>query len=370
MSDAILELADLESTLRALGNKYRLEILSALGHGASSATALARILGLPRRRVERHLAVLLDHHLVKLEPSNSGRVYALDREQAALLNATFVTVVGRIDMGNGAGLAESAASADGVLSLPSAPEACRQCHNASFVLNVLDELNESLEKAREYDVRLRQMSSQVLTAQEVERKRLSRELHDDTAQALTSVLVRLRVLERSADDEATRAGLAELRAILGGALEGVRALAIDLRPRVLDDLGLEMALEAQVRDFTRRWRIDAKVSSGRLGRLATEVELVLYRVAQEALSNVAKHARASRVEISLTKRGRRLRMIIEDDGCGFDADAATDAVDGCLGLFGMKERLALVGGTLGIESAVGAGTRVSADVSLAAKRTD
>ena len=369
MSDAILELVDLESTLRALGNKYRLEILSALGHGASSATALARTLRLPRRRVERHLAVLLDHHLVKLEPSNDGRVYALDREQAALLNATFVTVVGRIDMGDGAGLAGSAPS-DGVLSLPSAPEACKQCHNASFVQNVLDELNESLEKAREYDVRLRQMSSQVLTAQEVERKRLSRELHDDTAQALTSVLVRLRVLERSADDEATRAGLAELRAILGDALEGVRALAIDLRPRVLDDLGLEMALEAQVRDFTRRWQIDATLSSGRLGRLATEVELVFYRVAQEALSNVAKHARASRVEISLTKRGRRLRMLIEDDGCGFDADAATDAVDGCLGLFGMKERLALVGGTLGIESAVGAGTRVSADVTLAAKRTD
>lgn len=369
MSDAILELVDLESTLRALGNKYRLEILSALGHGAASCTTLARILGLPRRRVERHLAVLLDRHLVKLEPSNNGRVYALDREQAALLNATFVSVVGRIDMGDGAGLAGSAPS-DGVLSLPSAPEACRQCHNASFVQNVLDELNESLEKAHEYDVRLRQMSSQVLTAQEVERKRLSRELHDDTAQALTSVLVRLRVLERSADDEATRAGLAELRAILGDALEGVRALAIDLRPRVLDDLGLEMALEAQVRDFTRRWRIDATLSSGRLGRLATEVELVFYRVAQEALSNVAKHARASRVEISLTKRGRRLRMLIEDDGCGFDADAATDAVDGCLGLFGMKERLALVGGTLGIESAVGAGTRVSADVSLAEKRTD
>jgi len=369
MSDEILELVDLESTLRALGNKYRLEILSALGHGASSATALARIIGLPRRRVERHLAALLDCHLVKLEPSNTGRVYALDREQAALLNATFVSVVGRIDMGNGARLAESTA-ADGVLTLPPAPEACRQCHNASFVQNVLDELDESLEKAHEYDVRLRQMSSQVLTAQEVERKRLSRELHDDTAQALTSVLVRLRVLERSADDEATRAGLAELRAILGGALEGVRALAIDLRPRVLDDLGLEMALEAQVRDFTRRWQIDATLSSGRLGRLATEVELVLYRVAQEALSNVAKHARASRVEISLTKRGRGLRMLIEDDGCGFDADAATDAVDGCLGLFGMKERLALVGGTLGVESAVGAGTRVSADVSFAAKRTD
>jgi len=369
MSDAIPELADLESTLRALANKYRLELLNALGHGAASPAALARTLGLPRQRVERHLAVLLDRHLVKLEPSSNGRVYALDREQAALLNATFISVVGRIDMGNGVGLAESIVS-DEALALPAAPEACRECQNASFVQNVLDDLDESLEKARAYDVRLRQMSSQVLTAQEVERKRLSRELHDDTAQALTSVLVRLRVLERSADDEATRAGLAELRTILSGALEGVRALAIDLRPRVLDDLGLEMALKAQVRDFTQRWEIDATLSSGRLGRLPAEVELVLYRVAQEALSNVAKHARASRVEISLTKRGTRLRMLIEDDGCGFDADAATDAVDAGLGLFGMKERLALVDGTLGIESAVGAGTRVSADVMLPVQRAD
>ena len=76
------------------------------------------------------------------------------------------------------------------------------------------------------------------------------------------------------------------------------------------------------------------------------------------------------MKISLAKRGRGLRMLIEDDGCGFDADAATDAVDGCLGLFGMKERLALVGGTLGVESATGAGTRVSAEVSLPAERTD
>ncbi len=368
MSDAIPELVDLESTLRALGNKYRLEILNALGHGASSATALARSVGLPRLRVEKHLAVLIERNLVKLEPSKNGRIYALNREQAALLNATFVSVVGRIDMGNGAVLAESAS--DEALSLPPVPDACSECHNASFVQNVLDGLDESIAKAREYDVRLRQMSSQVLTAQEEERKRIARELHDDTAQTLTSVLVRLRVLERSEDNKATRAGLAELRTILGGALEGVRALAIDLRPPMLDDLGLEMALETQVRDFSQRWGINAALLSDRLGRLPTEVELVLYRVAQEALSNVAKHATASRVEIHVTKQGRRLQMLIEDDGCGFDADKATAVVGAGLGLFGMKERLALVGGTLGVESTAGTGTRILADVTLPAERTD
>ncbi len=369
MSDAIPELVDLESTLRALGNRYRLGILSALGHGASNATALARTLGLPRLRVERHLEVLMERHLVRLESSKTDRVYALDRDQAALLNATFVSVVGRIDMDTGAGLAESAAAGEAI-STPLAPEACTECHNASFVQDMLDELNVSIEKAREYDVRLRQMSSQVLTAQEAERKRLARELHDDTAQVLTSVLVRLRVLERSEDDETARAGLAELRTILAGALEGVRALAIDLRPPVLDDLGLEMALETQARDFNQRWGIEATLSSDRLGRLSTAVELVFYRVAQEALSNIAKHSGASQVEIRLTKQGCRLQMLIEDDGCGFDPDAATDAVDAGLGLFGMKERLALVDGTLGIESAVGAGTRLLADVRLPLERTD
>ncbi len=370
MSETAPALGELESTLRALGNKRRLEILSALGHGAASVTALARSVGLPRRHVDRHLAVLRDCHLVKLEPSSNGRVYALDREQAALLQATFISVVGRIDMGSGAGAAEplSVSEESASLSLPPAPEACRQCQNSSFVRRMLDDLDESLARAREYDQRLKQMSSHVLTAQEVERQRIAHELHDDTAQALTSVLLRLRVLERSTDDTRLRKGLAELRDLTGAALEGVRRLAIDLRPPVLDDLGLEVALQAQVRDFESQWQIKATVSSGRLGRIPPEVELVLYRIAQEALSNVAKHARASRVALRLTRRGRMLRMFIEDDGCGFDAEAIANPHSSRLGLFGMKERLGLVDGTFSIESTVGNGTRVSAQVHLPASR--
>jgi signal transduction histidine kinase len=210
------------------------------------------------------------------------------------------------------------------------------------------------------------MSSQTLIAQEVERKRIARELHDDTAQALTSVLLRLRVLERSTDDAGLREGLAELRDLTGATLEGVRRMAIDLRPSVLDDFGLEIALQAQVRDFESQWNIKAKVTSRRLGRISPEVELVLYRIAQEALSNIAKHARASQVEIRLTRRGRMLRMFIEDDGCGFDAEAAAEPHQSRLGLFGMKERLSLIGGTFGITSTPGSGTRVSAQVWLSA----
>jgi signal transduction histidine kinase len=101
-----------------------------------------------------------------------------------------------------------------------------------------------------------------------------------------------------------------------------------------------------------------------LGRLPAGVELVLYRIVQEALSNVAKHAKASQVLVRLSRKGRALRLLVEDDGCGFDVEATRHSRESGLGLFGMEERLALVGGTLRVESVVGEGTRVSADVLL------
>jgi two-component system sensor histidine kinase UhpB len=233
---------------------------------------------------------------------------------------------------------------------------------------VLDELDQSLVKARQYQVRLRQMSSHVLTAQEEERTRIARELHDDTAQALTSVLVRLRLLERSAEDKRLRSGLAELRDLTVETLEGVRRLAIDLRPPMLNDLGLEAAIQSHVQDFSRQRQINVNFTSSGLGRLPPNVELVLYRIVQEALSNVAKHASASRVETSLSRKGRTLRLLVEDDGCGFDVEAAKGSRQSGLGLFGMEERLALIGGTLRVDSSPGKGTRLSAEVPLPRSR--
>lgn len=212
------------------------------------------------------------------------------------------------------------------------------------------------------------MSSHVLTAQEEERTRIARELHDDTAQALTSVLVRLRLLERSAEDKRLRSGLAELRDLTVETLEGVRRLAIDLRPPMLDDLGLEAAIQSHVQDFSRRWQINVNFTSSGLGRLPPNVELVLYRIVQEALSNVAKHASASRVETRLSRKGRTLRLLVKDDGCGFDVEAAKGSRQSGLGLFGMEERLALIGGTLRVESSPGKGTRLSAEVPLPRSR--
>jgi len=344
-----------------------LEILYVLSGGASTVSRIAEEIGLSRRTVNRHLAVLREYGLVKLQPSSgNGRLYSLDRDQAAMLNASFISVMARAGSVDVAAPVESAAAPEESASLVAlqTPEACTQCQNASFVREVLDELDQSLVKAREYQVRLRQMSSQVLTAQEEERKRIARELHDDTAQALTSVLVRLRLLERSLEDERLRRGLAELRDLTGATLEGVRRLAIDLRPPMLDDLGLEAALQSLVQDFSQRWLIRATFTSSRFGRLPVEVELVLYRIVQEALSNVARHANASRVLVRLTRRGRTLRLLVEDDGCGFDVEATKHSRESGLGLFGMEERLALVSGTLRVESTVGGGTRVSAEVPL------
>lgn len=370
--DTASEAADeLVPALQVVGNKHRLHILQILGGGAFGVGQLAHTLGLSRQAVGRHLAVLQDHGLVEQEPSSeNGRLYTLNRQKAAMLNASFLSVMGRLGGSGGHVSAEGAAAPDETLHMvvPQTPEACTHCQNAPFVREVLDELDQSLVKARQYQVRLRQMSSHVLTAQEEERTRIARELHDDTAQALTSVLVRLRLLERSAEDKRLRSGLAELRDLTVETLEGVRRLAIDLRPPMLDDLGLEAAIQSHVQDFSRQRQINVNFTSSGLGRLPPNVELVLYRVVQEALSNVAKHAGASRVETRLSRKGRTLRLLVEDDGCGFDVEVAKGSRQSGLGLFGMEERLALIGGTLRVDSSPGKGTRLSAEVPLPRSR--
>ncbi|HKD33143.1 MAG TPA: GAF domain-containing sensor histidine kinase [Gaiellaceae bacterium] len=199
----------------------------------------------------------------------------------------------------------------------------------------------------------------VVDAQELERRRLARELHDETGQALTSILLGLRSLEETLQTDASRAATAELRELVVATLQDVRRLAVELRPSVLDDFGLVAALENLTSSFTQQTgiRVDFGAALGER-RVPGEVETALYRIVQESLTNVVKHARARRVSISLTRMEGSVKAVIEDDGQGFDPAAP----DGGHGLIGMRERLALLGGRLQVESSPDAGTTIAAEV--------
>lgn len=234
------------------------------------------------------------------------------------------------------------------------------------VAHLADALNATLDELARDREELRSLASQVIRAQEEERKRISRELHDDTAQVLFAQLLRLTALKDSPNDEVRRSA-SDLEESTAEALEGVRRLALELRPPALDDLGLLAALGELAQRFGEQLEIPVDYQArGPRGRLPAEVELVLYRVAQEALTNVAKHARASGVWIDLDRTADDVSISVRDDGSGFDPKLAT-ASDGRglgLGLFGMEERVALVGGRFAIWRRRGGGTEIYAFIPL------
>lgn len=200
----------------------------------------------------------------------------------------------------------------------------------------------------------------VVQAQELERRRLARELHDETGQALTSILLGLKPLEEALADHPARAGLGELREQVVSALQDVRRLAVELRPAVLDDFGLVAALERLLESYAEQSgiRVDFHSALG-TARLPSDVETALYRVVQEALTNIAKHANAGSVSVSVARRETTVAATIEDDGEGFDLRSIGG--DG-IGLIGMRERLALLEGRLHVESRPGVGTTIVAEV--------
>jgi signal transduction histidine kinase len=210
----------------------------------------------------------------------------------------------------------------------------------------------------------------VIGAQEEERKRIARELHDETGQALASLMVGLRNVDEAPTPEEMHQRLADLRTVAAATLAGVRRLAVELRPSVLDDLGLAAALRRYALEYAQRFRIPVDVQIAGMegpGRLAPELETALYRIVQETLTNVAKYARATHVSVLLERRDGQLSAIVEDNGCGFDAEHAwrESAAESRLGLYGMRERAELVGGTLTIESQSGCGTTVFVRVPVA-----
>lgn len=198
--------------------------------------------------------------------------------------------------------------------------------------------------------------ARALAAQEDERHRIARELHDEVGQQLTVVLLGLKQVQRHAPAELVEE-LELVRDSARAGLDDVRRVARELRPGVLDDLGLHSALAALATDFSAHGgAVVRRAIAPGLPPLAPAVELVVYRVAQEALTNAARHAGASRVELTLQRRGDRLELGVEDDGRGVPADAAG------AGLRNMRERARSVGGTLDVGGAPGRGTRVRLSV--------
>ncbi|MHB9091254.1 MAG: sensor histidine kinase, partial [Chloroflexota bacterium] len=237
---------------------------------------------------------------------------------------------------------------------------------AYFVLSAVrgidDERRRKLELA---NAQLQRLALQVLSAQEEERKRIARELHDETVQVLSLLLVRLKLLRREGDREARDRQLEDATQLALQAADGLRRIARDLRPPAIDDLGLVSALAWYASAFKETHGLAVDFSADGLSERPTpEVELALYRIAQEALSNVAKHARARKVWVQLLRTADSLTALVEDDGCGFDVNAVRASRKVGMGLFGMEERASVLGARLIIDSRPGAGTKVRVDVPL------
>ncbi len=207
--------------------------------------------------------------------------------------------------------------------------------------------------------------SKVIVAQEDERKRIARELHDSTGQSLTSLLVGLKNLKESPASDEIDCRIDELRDVVSHTLDEVRALAWQLRPSVLDDLGLLSALSHYINDYQKRYGVQIDfVANGRQERLRPEIETSIYRIVQEALTNVARHAQASAVSVVVNYRQDRVKIIVEDNGVGFSMAALQS--EKSLGLQGIRERAALFNGSLTIESQPGQGTALFIEIPITA----
>lgn len=202
----------------------------------------------------------------------------------------------------------------------------------------------------------------VVAGQEVERRRLARELHDETGQALASILLGLRAVDEAGSGEAVNKAVGDLRELVVATLQDVRRLAVQLRPKALDDFGLVPALERLVQTFSESSGIAVDLEAQLAEtRLPSEVETTLYRIVQEALTNVVKHAESTEVSILLVRREAAVTAVIEDNGRGFAPDAVKAE---SLGLEGMRERAELHDGRLTIEASPGSGTTLVVEIPL------
>ena len=229
-----------------------------------------------------------------------------------------------------------------------------------------------LEKSERLQEQLRQLSRQILSAQEEERKEISRELHDVIAQTLTGINVRLAALKKEAaiNTKGLDRNIARTQRLVEKSVDIVHQFARELRPAVLDDLGLIPALHSYMKNFTTRTGVRTHLTAfAEVEQLDTARRTVLFRVAQEALTNVARHAQASRAEVSIQKLPDCVCMRIRDNGKSFEVERVLHGKGSKrLGLLGMRERLEMVGGHFNVESALGKGTTIQAQMPLAEVR--
>lgn len=232
--------------------------------------------------------------------------------------------------------------------------------------SMADHLQGLLRELKQKEESRSQLLQKVITAQEEERQRIARELHDQTGQTLSSLMMGLKCIAEQCPN--SNCELDGMRATIKQTLGDIHRLAVDLRPSVLDDMGLVAALEKLVSEYQSRHQIDVDLHAEWCDqeRLHHDMEVTVYRIVQEAMTNISKYAQAENVSIIINKKEDELSIIIEDDGVGFEADNiwSEGTVQNRLGLYGMRERAMLVGGTLTIESTPGIGTTIYARVSL------
>ncbi|WP_017755300.1 sensor histidine kinase [Calidifontibacillus oryziterrae] len=240
-----------------------------------------------------------------------------------------------------------------------------------FIENV--RLWNELKKKEEIRVKLLE---KVIRAQEDERRRVARELHDETSHSLSSILLGLKLVNEAKSDEDRSQQVAKLREITENTMKEVHHLAWQLRPTILDKFGLTVALERYVEEYLVKYPIEIDLVIKGLSvenfRLKSEIETAIFRVVQEALTNISKYAKASFVSIIIIANKQQITIVIEDDGVGFKADEVLEKTPSQhnLGLHGMVERISLLGGSLNIESALGNGTTIYVKIPLIAEEVE
>ncbi len=236
-----------------------------------------------------------------------------------------------------------------------------------FFNKMMESLQSNWQKNQELQVQLEEkekkllhLLKKIINTQEEERKRISRELHDEVGQSLTGLLLGLKLIQESEDFDKAKKIAGNLREIAHKTLENIQWLSFELRPSVLDDLGLFPALNRYFKEISRYsgLNIEFEQKDCKDLRCGPVVETTIYRVAQEALTNVIRHAEAKNVRVMLYCKNKAVEVIIEDDGKGFDFNAIKNNEREALGLFGMKERASLIDGELIIDTAIGKGTKV------------